>query len=109
MALSFTQGDNVVLNLNAQDGNGNPINITGATFSTQIMGPAGVVATFGNSQHAITNAALGQFTLTLAQADTNNCAAGPNKDIITGITISGVKTTLRGIGILTVYGDVPSV
>lgn len=106
--LEFTQGDDVVLNLVATDGDGNPINITGATFSTQILGqnPNGPVV-FGNSQHAITDATTGQFTLTLSQSDSMSCGLGINKTILTKITISGKVTYFRGQGILKVNPPVP--
>lgn len=107
--LSFTQGDQVVLTLYAQDQFGNPVNITGATFNTQINGPNGAgPATFGNSQHAIVNAAIGQFTLTLAATDTPNCGIGANKDIITQITIGGAPQYYQGLGILTVLVNAPA-
>jgi hypothetical protein len=106
--LSFTQGDNVILNLSATDGNGNAINLTGASFSTQILGANGAgPITFSNSQHAITSAATGQFQLTLSQTDSANCGIGQNKDILTAITLSGNVTYFRGIGILNVYPPVP--
>ena len=108
MAITFTQGDNAVLQLSAQDGNENPINITSATFQTQILGPNGqAIATFGNSQHAIVNAAAGTFTLTLATTDTAACGIGGGKEIVTAITISGLVTYYHGPGILTVLPAVP--
>lgn len=107
MALQFTQGDNVILNLSATDGNGNAINITGATFSTQILGAAGAVQTFANAKHAIVSAPLGTFTLTLSAADTNACGQGVGKDLITALTISGNVTYYRGTGILTVFAPIP--
>jgi hypothetical protein len=107
---TFTQGDNVVLQLQATDDNGNPQNITGATFSSEILAqnsPTPGAVTFGNSQHAITNATFGMFTLTLAQTDTSNVGYGFNKDIITAVTIGGNQTTYRGMGILNVYPATP--
>jgi hypothetical protein len=106
--LEFTQGDNASLLLQATDDLGNPQNLTGATFSTQILGANGVgPVTFGNSQHTINNAALGQFTLALANTDTPNCGIGTAKEIITTVTISGVVTNYRGVGILSVFPNVP--
>lgn len=108
MGIAFTQSDNVVLNLTATDGRGNPVNITGAMFQSQILGSNGVgPVVFPNSQHAIVNAAFGQFTLTLSAADSANCGYGSNKDIITMVSISGNVTTFRGNGILTVNPPVP--
>jgi uncharacterized protein YfaS (alpha-2-macroglobulin family) len=106
----FTQGDDITLALTATDDQGNPINITGATFATQILGANGSgPVTFPNSQHTIVNAALGQFTLTLGNggADTTSCGLGHHKQIITALTISGLVTTCRGNNLLTVYPPVP--
>ncbi len=109
--ITFTQGDNnVVLNLTATDGNGNPINITGASFSTQILGPNNVgPVTFGNSQHALVSGPAGTFTLTLANngGDTASCGIGENKDILTTVTLSSSVINLLGRGILAVRPPVP--
>lgn len=106
--LQFTQGDNAVLQLTAQDGNGNPVNLTGASFSTQVLGPNGSpIAVFPNGQHSIVSAPNGTFTLTLAQADTQNCGEGANKDVLTQVTIAGNVTFFRGTGILKVLPPVP--
>jgi hypothetical protein len=106
--ISFTQGDTPVLNLTAQTGAGNPFNLTGASFQTQIKGPNGVIATFDNGQHAITSAAGGTFTLTLASTDSANCGTGPGKDIITQVTQGSSITYFRGMGILTVFPNTPN-
>ena len=72
----FTQGDYAVLNLTATDGNGNPVNLTGASFSTAILGPNGTSpVVFGNGQHAIVSAVSGTFTHNIATTDTANCDA----------------------------------
>jgi hypothetical protein len=106
--ITITQGDAPTLTLYAIDGSGNPINLTGATFSTQILGTNGVgPITFGNSQHAIVNAADGEFTLALASTDTPNLGIGPNKDILTQITIAGKATYYWGRGILQVMPATP--
>lgn len=106
--LDFVQGDTAVLGLQATDDIGNLVNITGASFSTQILSTNGdAPAQFGNGQHAITNAALGQFTLTLATTDTPNCGLGLNKEILTTITIGLVVQTYRGVKLLNVYSAVP--
>lgn len=106
--LEFTQGDNAVLTLVATDDSGNPQNLTGASFSSQILGANGTgPVPFGNSQHAIVSAINGQFTLTLANTDTPNCGLGQYKQIITTVTIAGVVTNYRGVRILTVYPPIP--
>lgn len=106
--IQFTQGDNAILNLTATDGAGNPINLTGATFSTQILGANNLgTVTFPNSQHAIVSAPAGTFTLTLSQADTLSCGLGDSKDVLTQVTISGAVTHFRGRAILSVAPAVP--
>ena len=99
-----------MLALTATDDLGNPINLTGAAFVTQILGrnPNGPVS-FPTGQHAIINAALGQFTLTLANAgaDTTACGVGNNKAILTQITIGSVVTYFPGNNLLSVYDPFP--
>lgn len=107
MAISFTQGDTAILNLSATDGQGNPFNLTGASFSTQIKGSNGIYTVFGNSQHAIVSAANGTFTLTLSAIDTGNCGLGPNKEILTLISQTGSTIYFRGVNILTVNPPIP--
>lgn len=105
--ISFTQGDTAVLALVAEDGNGNRVNLTGATFQTSIKGANGVVAVFGNSQHMIVNAAEGLFNLELSEGDTAECGEGEFKTILTQITQGSSVLTFRGDGILTVFTPTP--
>jgi hypothetical protein len=110
--IEFTQGDDVTLALTATDDQGNPQNLTGASFATEILGPnpAGPT-TFPNGQHTLLNQTTnpGQFTLALANAgaDTGNCGEGSGKQILTTVVISGVSTTYRGVNLLTVYPPEP--
>lgn len=106
--IQITQGDEAVLHLTAQDGNGDPVNLTGATFETQIKGPNGSIATFPNSQHAILSALDGTFSLTLSPDDTTSCGEGENKEILTKITIGGDPIYFHGFNVLTVYPNVPN-
>lgn len=104
----FTQGDTVVLQLQATDESGNPQNISGATFSSQMLGPLAVgPVTFGNAKHTIVNAGIGSFTLNLTANDSASIGYGNNKDIVTSITISGAQTTYRGVGLATVWPPIP--
>lgn len=106
--LEFSQGDQVTLSLVATDDSGNPINLTGASFSTQILGANGVgPVVFLNGQHTIVTAASGIFTLALSVTDTPNCGLGLHKEIITQITIGGAPQYYRGVNLLTVYPPVP--
>jgi len=106
--ITFTQGDTATLNLTAQDGTtGAPFDITGATFTSYILGPGGVVVSFPNSQHTIVTANLGQFTLALGTTDTAACNVGPNKDILTKIVQSGSTIYFRANGIVQVLPPVP--
>jgi hypothetical protein len=109
--IEFTQGDTATLSMIAQDGNGNTINLTGASFSTQIKGnDPGMIAVIPNSQHTpdpdqINN--TGQFTMQLLQTDSQACGIGAGKDILTQITIGSTIVFYRGVGILTVLAPVP--
>lgn len=105
--ISFTQGDTAILALIAEDGNGNRVNLTGATFQTSIKGANGVVAVFDNSQHMIVDAAEGLFNLELAEGDTAECGEGEFKTILTQITQGSSVLTFRGDGILTVFTPTP--
>lgn len=108
--IRFTQGDTVVLNLTANDGNGNPITLTGATFTTYIRGANGVNITFPNSQHTANADQVnfkGQFTLSLSSTDTGNIPIGINKEIVTVITLSASPVAYRGPNILTVMSINP--
>lgn len=109
--IHFTQGDNVILNLIAVDVYGNPVSLTGATFSTQISGSNGAaVNVFGNSQHAANVDQInftGYFTLTLGQADTLNCGENNHKEILTTISIGGNQVYFRGFNALQVYAPTP--
>lgn len=104
--LQFTQGDAITLNMTAQDGNGNPINLTGATFSTTFKGTSGTV-TVPNGQHTVVNAALGTYNIALAAADSAQIGVGPNKEIVTTITQSGLPIYFHGKRILTVLPAAP--
>lgn len=111
--LEFTQGDDVTLQLLATDDLGNPINLTGASLSTQVMG-ANIVGpvTFPNAQHTLANQTTnpGQFALALgnAGADSTSCGEGNAKQVLTTAVIGGVSTTYRGTNLLTVYPAQPA-
>ena len=105
--IQFTQGDTALLNLNATDGSGNPIDITGAVFTTYIKGANGVIASFPNSQHTIVNGPQGQFQLALGAADTTNCGTGAGKEILTQAVQGSSTIYFRGPNLLTVHPPVP--
>ena len=105
--IEFTEGDSVVLNLTALDGSGNPINITGATFTTQIMGPANTPVSFDNSHHAVVGGPLGTFTLTLSTTETASIATGEQKEILTKIVVGGATSYVHGYKLLRVNPAVP--
>lgn len=106
--IQFTQGDNAILNLTATDGDGNPVDLTGATFTTYIKSSNGsAVSAFNNSKHSIVSAPAGTFTLTLTPTDTAACGEGGNKEILTVITQAGKPIYFHGFNMLTVYAAVP--
>ncbi len=110
--LKITLGDYAVLVLTAKSGDDPslPIDLTGATFETQIRGPGGDVVTFANSKHQadpdqVTN--TGVFRLTLNATDTASLAAGPHREILTKITLSAQPIYYHGFDVLEVLENVP--
>lgn len=112
LPVEFTQGDNIVIALQALDEEGNPVSLTNAVFVTQIAGVNGTYAIpFPNSQHVadpdqVNN--TGNFTLTLSQSNTQACGVGTAKQILTMVTIGTSATFYRGTDILEVYSPVPT-
>ena len=111
LPIAFTQGDDTTLELIVTDDQGSPVDLTGASLSTQILGPNGVgPVTFPNSQHTIDPDQLtnrGKFSLALSADDTISCGEGSAKQIITESIISGASVFYRGVNLLTVYPNVP--
>lgn len=106
--ITITQGDEALLQLTATTGDGNPINLTGATFSTSMKGLNGAAnPVFPDGQHDIVDAANGIFELTLSPADTALVGEGTGKEILTKITIAGNPVYYHGFNQLTVYAPVP--
>lgn len=108
--INFTQGDTAVLELTAEDGDDLPIDLTGAVFETQILGPGGVVNIFPNEQHTANPDQVnfkGQYELSLTSDNTEACKSGLHKEIITQITIGGSVVYYHGADILTVKQNVP--
>lgn len=106
--VDFTQNDTALLDFVATDDQGNVVDITGATFQTQILGVNGQdPATFDDGQHTILDAENGLFSLALAQSDTMECGIGLHKEILTQITIGASVQMFRGVNILTVYSAEP--
>ncbi len=108
--LRITQGDgSVVFNFTAVN-NSLPVDLTGATFQTQVRGPGGTLVTFPNNQHVAnpdqtTN--KGKFTLTLSAANTAAISVAEGHEVVTKITISGVIIFFHGRDLLTVDANVP--
>lgn len=85
--IEITQGESAVLQLTATvDEDETPHDLTGASFSSTVLGPNGKLVTFGNSKHAIVVAASGTFTLTLDTADTALIDTGVEKELVVTVT-----------------------
>lgn len=109
--ISFTINDTAALQFIAQDGNGNPIDLTGASLQTTLLGPQGTLVVFNDSKHSINpdqTGFKGYFTLNLLQTDTAQCAEGENKDVLTQVTQGSSVITYRGIGVLNIYPVTPA-
>lgn len=108
--IEFTQGDTTTLALIATDDQGNPVDLTGMSLSTQILGANSVgPVTFPNGQHTIADQSTnrGEFSLALSAMDTPTCGEGEHKQIITQASITGTITYFRGNNLLTVYPAPP--
>lgn len=109
--IQFTQGDTALLSLTATDGQGNPVDLTGAVFTTLIKGPNGqAIISFPNSQHTANPdqvGSRGKFVLALSTSGTASCGLGTDKEIITKIVISASTTYFRGVNILEVFPPIP--
>lgn len=108
--LRITQGDDVLFNLTASNA-GVPIDLTGAVFTTKILGPAGLIRSFANSQHTAnpvqSGATKGKFTLALSAADTASLLVYDGLEVLTKIVIGGSTVYFHGAHILTVQANIP--
>lgn len=109
--LKLTQGDNAIFFLTAVDGDGNPIDLTGATFQTFIDAPNGQgVITIPNSQHIANPDQInytGQFSVEITQSDSESFGLGNHKEILTQVTIGSNQVFFRGFNSLQVYAPTP--
>jgi hypothetical protein len=110
--LRFTQGDDFIAFLTAVNGNdGSPIDLTGASFQTIIRESNGNGnLLIPNGQHEANADQVnfrGQFTLTLANADTLLCGLGAHKELLTIITIGTTSVMFRAFNSLQVYPATP--
>lgn len=108
--INLTQGDTVTLNLLATDDQFNPIDLTGATLQTEMLGPNGIgVVTFPDGQHTLADQSTnpGEFALALSSDDTNSLGQGLHKQIVTQSNVSTAITNFHGNNILTVLPSTP--
>lgn len=105
--ITITQGDDATLALQAENGQGAPHNLTGATFESRINKADGTVGVYPNDSHTITSAANGTFTLVLTAAETALLKLGAGQKIITRITQSSLTTSFHGDKALTVQSVNP--
>lgn len=108
--LYITQGDTATLQLLAEDGNGSGLNLTGATFSSYILGPNGKRVNIGNSYHtaaADQTADAGEFSIALTAAQTALLAPGSERELVTKVTIGSSVTTFHGRKLLTILPAYP--
>lgn len=85
------QGDDLVLPCTATNPDGTPINLTGTTIAAMVRAANGVP--MGAFVVAITNALLGQYTLTVPRAQTALWAEGMARFVIEYTDAGNMKTT----------------
>jgi hypothetical protein len=98
-ALVITQGDSLILDLQAIDDTNLPHNLNGATFSTNLLNQDGTVLTLGNSAHtpdADQSANTGNFRLQLT--GTSILKIGAVRSLIT--------TVIQGSDVIQYHGTI---
>lgn len=108
--IQFTAGDSANLVFTAEDGDGNPVNLTGAVFTTFFRIANGLTVQFDNSQHTANPDQInfpGQYTLALAVSDTAPIPPGDNKEVITEVVQGGSTIYYHGPNILNVLSPIP--
>lgn len=72
--LSVKIGDTETVSVTLQDENGNPINITGRTYSAQIREKPSSASSLATFSCSVTNGAQGKFSCTISSAITSALA-----------------------------------
>lgn len=103
--IQITQGDDVTIELTILNGEGDAVDLTGASFTTYLKKADGTTLTVANSDHTananqVTN--KGKFTFVLSAATTALLKAGVGLNIVTKVVQSSVATHYHGTRLLTV-------
>lgn len=109
--MTITQGDTPTFTLTAQNGDGTNYDLTGAVFTTQILGKAGTIVTLANAAHtadADQTTNKGKFTLVLTAANTQALLLGPEHEIVTKVVQGSLVTYFHAPNILTVLPPRPT-
>lgn len=110
LTLEITQGDTPLLDLEAQNGKNEPVDLTGATLTTYFRLLQGNTIAIPNSQHTINPDQVlnkGQFTLALTAPNTTAITEGEHKEIITKVVQGGSTLYFHGPGLITVLSPIP--
>lgn len=107
MSIQITQGDDVTLRLQATNGEGTALDLTGATLTTYLAKTDGTQLEISNGSHTLENQATntGWFTVSISAALTATLQRGTNQDIITKIVQSGLAMHVHGEEVLTVLSN----
>jgi hypothetical protein len=108
--IKITQGDTALLTFTAKNGEGVAVDLTGAVFSTEVVGKDNEIVNIPNASHTVdpdqvTN--TGKFVVSLTAAETAAFSAEDGKEIVTEITQGGSVINYRAANILTVYPKQP--
>lgn len=106
----MTKGDAANLVLYAVDGDGVAQDLTGATFTSYMVGPNGAKVVLSNSKHTadidqVTN--KGKFVLALSASDTLALLVGSEKEILTKVTQGSSVVYYHGRKMITVLPNGP--
>lgn len=101
--IAITQGEKPVLTVNLKN-SGQPFNLTGASIKTYFLKTDGTTELeVGSSDHTITNASGGVFTVDLVNSDTSTIKSGYHKTFKVLVTIGGRNYVFWGRKKLTVF------
>lgn len=109
--LRITQGDDALFFLTCVDGDGNPVDLTGAIFQSFVNEANGHgILSIPNNQHFANPDQInfaGQFQLTLNEVNTQACGQGSHKELLTLVTIGSTSVMFRAPNSLQVYLATP--
>ncbi len=108
--ITISQGDTPTFQFLAQNGQQRNIDLTGAAFTTSIIGELGDLVTIPDAQHTANADQVGhrgEYTMDVTAVQSSSMVIGENKEIVTRVVQGSSIVFLHGVNILTVLPNVP--